>query len=83
MAKVRKHHSSTPCLRVGPSEVHGLGAFATRALPAFALLGIYEGRRYSQQEIAAKVWDGQLTYLFTLSNRETIDGAKEAMALGT
>jgi hypothetical protein len=76
MAKLRKHTSSSPCVRVAPSGVHGLGAFATRALPAFALLGLYEGRRYSQQEIAARAWDDQLTYLFTLSNQETIDGAK-------
>lgn len=76
MAKLRKHASPTPCLRVAPSGVHGLGAFATRPLPAFALLGLYEGRRYSQQEIAARSWDDQLTYLFTLSNQETIDGAK-------
>ncbi len=78
MAKHRKTSTttSTPCLRVAPSGVHGLGAFATRALPAYALLGLYEGRRYSPQQIAAKTWDGQLTYLFTLSNDETIDGAK-------
>jgi SET domain-containing protein len=76
MAKLRKHTSSTPFVRVAPSGVHGLGAFATRALPALALLGLYEGRRYSPQEVAAKAWDGQLTYLFTLSNQETIDGAK-------
>jgi SET domain-containing protein len=68
--------SSTPFIRVGPSGVHGLGAFATRDLPAEAFLGLYEGRRYTKQEIATKVWDDQLTYLFTLSNHETIDGAK-------
>jgi uncharacterized protein len=76
MAKLHKYTSSTPCIRVAPSGVHGLGAFATRAMPAFALLGLYEGRRYSQQEVAAKAWDDQLTYLFMLSNHETIDGAK-------
>lgn len=68
--------NSTPSIRVGPSGVHGLGAFATRSLPAFALLGLYEGRRYSPEEIAAKDWDDQLTYLFALSNHETIDGGK-------
>jgi hypothetical protein len=74
-----KHHkrtSSTPFVRVGPSGVHGLGAFATRDLPAEAFLGLYEGRRYTKAEIATKVWDDQLTYLFTLTNQETIDGAK-------
>ena len=68
--------SATPCLRVSPSGVHGLGAFATRSLPAFAFLGLYEGRRYTPEQIAAKTWDDQLTYLFMLSNDETIDGGK-------
>ncbi|MEJ8823845.1 SET domain-containing protein-lysine N-methyltransferase [Variovorax humicola] len=68
--------SATPCIRVSPSGVHGLGAFATRSLPAFALLGLYEGRRYTPAQVAAKQWNDQLTYLFTLSNEETIDGAK-------
>jgi SET domain-containing protein len=68
--------SSTPCLRVSPSAVHGLGAFATRALPAGALLGLYEGRRYSAADVAARQWNDQLTYLFKLSNDEVIDGGK-------
>jgi len=38
MTAARKPASSTPCLRVSPSGVHGLGAFATRDLPAQALL---------------------------------------------
>jgi SET domain-containing protein len=76
MKPARKAATSTPCLRVSPSSVHGLGAFATRALPAFALLGLYEGRRYTPQEVAARTWNGQLTYLFQLSNHEMIDGAK-------
>ena len=68
--------SSTPCIRVSQSGIHGLGAFATRALPAEAFLGLYEGRRYTPKQIAAKTWNDQLTYLFNLSNNETIDGAK-------
>lgn len=67
--------SSTPPVRVGPSSIHGLGAFATRDLPAEAFIGFYEGRRYSPEELAARNWDNQLTYLFGLSNDETIDGA--------
>jgi SET domain-containing protein len=74
--KSRKQTSSTPFIRVGPSGVHGLGAFAACDLPAQAFLGLYEGRRYSPQDIAARKWDDQLTYLFKLSNDETIDGAK-------
>ncbi len=68
--------SSTPCLRVSESGVHGLGAFATRPLPADAFIGFYEGRRYTPKQIAAKDWNDRLTYLFKLSNDETIDGAK-------
>jgi SET domain-containing protein len=68
--------SATPCIRVSQSGVHGLGAFATRDLPAEAFLGLYEGRRYTPAQIAAKDWNDQLTYLFKLSNDETIDGAK-------
>lgn len=64
-----------PDVRVGPSTIHGLGAFATRDLPAAAFLGFYEGRRYTPEELAARSWDNQLTYLFGLSNDETIDGA--------
>ena len=76
MAKARKQPSPTPYIRVSPSSIHGLGAFATCDLPAFTMLGVYEGRRYTKAQIAAKDWDSQLTYLFTLSNDETIDGAK-------
>jgi SET domain-containing protein len=68
--------SATPCIRVSQSGIHGLGAFATRDLPAEAFLGLYEGRRYTPEQIAAKEWNDQLTYLFNLSNDETIDGAK-------
>nr|WP_260602745.1 SET domain-containing protein-lysine N-methyltransferase [Variovorax sp. MHTC-1] len=57
-----------------PSSMHRLARCDRCQL--FAFLGLYEGRRYSQQEVASRVWDDQLTYLFTLSNHETIDGAK-------
>ena len=46
--------SSTPFLRVGESGIHGLGAFATRSLPASTFLGFYDGRRYTPAQIAAK-----------------------------
>lgn len=68
--------SSTPYVRVGPSGVHGLGAFAICSLPAGAVLGLYEGRRYTAAEVAAKDWNDQLTFLFCLTNDEMIDGAK-------
>ena len=76
MRKPKHVASATPNLRVANSGVHGLGAYATRALPAGAFLGLYEGRRYTPEQIAAKSWDDSLTYLFKLSNDETIDGAK-------
>jgi SET domain-containing protein len=77
MHKAKKAHiSATPFIRVSASGIHGLGAFATRDLPADVLLGLYEGRRYTPEQIAAKEWDQQLTYLFQLSNEEMIDGAK-------
>ena len=76
MARSRNKPSTTPYIRVGPSGVHGLGAFATQALAAETFLGLYEGRRYSTEEVAARDWDDQLTYLFTLSNGQTIDGGK-------
>jgi uncharacterized protein len=76
MSKSRSATSSTPHIRVSASGVHGLGAYATRALQAGAFLGLYEGRRYTPEQIAAKTWNDQLTYLFMLSNDETIDGGK-------
>ena len=76
MPKSRSATSSTPHLRVSASGVHGLGAYATRPLPAGAFLGLYEGRRYTPAQIDAKTWDDSLTYLFKLSNDETIDGGK-------
>ncbi|MES2529922.1 MAG: SET domain-containing protein, partial [Pseudomonadota bacterium] len=76
MTTSKKAVSSTPGIRVGPSTIHGLGAFATRDMPAGTFLGFYDGRRYNAEQIAAKTWDDQLTYLFTLSDGMTIDGGK-------
>lgn len=76
MSKPRSARSATPLLRVSASGVHGLGAYATRPLPAGAFLGLYEGRRYTPAQIDAKTWNDSLTYLFKLSNDETIDGGK-------
>lgn len=68
--------STTPLIRVAPSGVHGLGAFAVEPMDAGTFLGLYEGRRYSPAQVKARDWDNQLTYLFNLSNDETIDGGK-------
>ncbi|MDM0014464.1 SET domain-containing protein [Variovorax sp. J22P168] len=75
-ASRKRNANDTPLLRVSTSGIHGLGAFATRDLPAGVLLGLYEGRRYTADQVAARTWDNQLTYLFMLSNGETIDGGK-------
>lgn len=63
-------------MRVGPSSVHGLGAFATAVVPKGTLLGFYDGKRYSAKAIDAKAWDDQLTYLFVLSDGTTIDAGR-------
>jgi SET domain-containing protein len=65
-----------PDIEVRRSGVHGLGAFATRDLPAGAELGLYAGRRYSEQEATEVDWDSSLTYLFSLSDGTLIDGAQ-------
>ncbi|MDM0117272.1 SET domain-containing protein-lysine N-methyltransferase [Variovorax sp. J22R133] len=65
-----------PFLDVACSGVHGLGTFVTRDLPARAFLGIYRGRRYSAEQLAQRRWDDALTFLFSLSNGETIDGSR-------
>ncbi|VWX62867.1 SET domain-containing protein [Burkholderiales bacterium 8X] len=76
MSRQRSKPSPTPFVRVAPSGVHGLGAFATQPVPADTFLGFYEGRRYTAAQVASRDWDNQFTYLFTLSNGETIDGGK-------
>ena len=76
MALTRLSSLATPFLRVSPSTVHGLGAFATAVVPKGALLGLYEGKRYGADVIKSKVWDDQLTYLFVLTDGTTIDAGR-------
>ena len=68
---------SAPLFKVRPSAIHGLGLFATRALAAGEVLGMYEGRRLSAAEVEAVEWDSDLTYLFELSDGTIIDGAQD------
>ena len=68
--------TSTRFLRVAPSGIHGLGSYFTASLPARTFLGFYTGRRYTPAQLAREQWDDRLTYLFSLSNGETIDGAQ-------
>lgn len=63
-------------LQVAPSGIHGLGAFFKSAFPARSFVGIYSGRRYTPAQLARERWDDGLTYLFSLSNGDTIDGAQ-------
>jgi SET domain-containing protein len=58
------------------SGVHGLGVFALHALPAGTIIGLYEGQRYTPDEVEQGEWDSRLTYLFALSDGAVIDGAK-------
>ena len=69
-------NARTPYLQVAGSGVHGLGAFVTQDLPMSTLLGTYQGRRYSPEQLRRRSWDDSLTYLFSLSNGETIDGSR-------
>ena len=62
-------------IQIAKSDIHGLGAFFTQALPKGGLLGHYEGRRFSAKQLAKRVWDDRLTYLFSLSDGDTIDGS--------
>jgi uncharacterized protein len=58
------------------SDIHGLGAFAARALPAGHIVGTYEGRRYEPNQEADQPWDHDVTYVFGLSDGTLIDGAE-------
>ncbi|MEJ8850022.1 SET domain-containing protein [Variovorax rhizosphaerae] len=66
----------TPYLQVADSRVHGLGVFVTQDLPTATLLGTYQGRRFSEDQLCRRHWDDSLSYLFSLSNGETIDGSR-------
>jgi SET domain-containing protein len=68
--------TTTPTIRVRRSPVHGLGAFAAKALSAGEHVGIYEGRRYTALQAARRDWNSELTYLFSLSDGSMIDGAE-------
>ena len=68
--------SESPNLQVALSGVHGHGAFLIHALPAGALVGTYEGKRYSRKQLERQGWDNGLTFLFSLSSGDTIDGGR-------
>ena len=65
----------SPGIEVRCSVVHGKGVFATRHFRAGQRVGVYAGRRYAAGQLD-DAWDGGLTYLFSLSDGTTIDGAQ-------
>lgn len=77
MKRPRHTHDATlsTAVEVRQSEIHGQGVFALRALRAGEEVGHYTGRRYALDE-TDPAWDGNLTYLFGLSDGTVIDGAQ-------
>jgi SET domain-containing protein len=69
-----------PFIELRQSEIHGLGVFATQALPAGTVIGRYAGRRYTEKEAAELEIDDAVTYLFSLSDGSVIDGGQEGNA---
>ncbi len=60
---------------VRPSSIHGLGVFALVDIEAGHNVGNYAGKRYAS-DVVRPDWDGQVTYLFALSDGTMIDGAR-------
>ena len=63
-------------IRIAPSGVHGLGAFATRDIDADERIGEYAGRRYTPSQARRRTWDAALTYVFALEDGSVIDAAQ-------
>ena len=65
-------------IEVRTSLVHGRGVYAIRRLPKGMSIGLYEGKRYTSAQLLKVDWQrrhGGMTYLFSLSDGTTIDGA--------
>jgi len=62
-------------IRVGPSRIHGQGAFAASDLDEGDQIGVYEGKRYSARQVSRRNWETGLTYVFGLSDGSVIDAA--------
>ena len=60
---------------VGPSPIHGQGAFAARDFDEGEQIGVYEGKRYSARQVSRRSWETGLTYVFGLSDGSVIDAA--------
>ena len=61
-------------MRIGTSPIHGRGVFAEEYIPPRRKVIEYTGDRISRRE-TKKRGMGKLTYLFTLDDYWTIDGA--------
>jgi len=62
-------------LRLAPSKIHRWGVYAGEAIPPRRKVIEYTGERISRRETKRRADQSQLTYLFTLDNYWTIDGA--------
>jgi SET domain-containing protein len=58
---------------VGPSGIHGKGAFAARDLCEGQRIGVYAGRRYTSRQVGRRKWNSGLTYVFALTDGTVID----------
>lgn len=63
-------------MEVRESPIHGNGVFATRRIARRTVIGRYEGRRYEEGETIESGADDGTTYLFSLSDGATVDGAE-------
>lgn len=73
--KSSAQNACSPSIEIRPSKIHGQGVFARRTLRAGQHVGEYTGRLYAADQ-EDDIWDGELTYLFGLSDGSTIDGAQ-------
>jgi len=62
------------CLKTGRSGIHGWGVYAAEPIPARRKVIEYTGERISRKETRRRGL-GERTYLFTLDNYWTLDGA--------
>lgn len=66
-------------IEVRASLVHGRGVYASRRLPKGTSIGLYEGKRYTSEQLLTVDWHKRhrgMTYLFSLSDGTTIDGGQ-------
>jgi len=62
-------------MKLGRSDIHRWGVYATEAIPAGRKVIEYTGERISRRETKRRSKLTKFTYLFTLDNYWTIDGS--------